>query len=64
MTLLMATLLSSCGTTSYQAASKKPGVRVPAVSAYNQFAQLRDVRERASGEWGVVFFYPEADTPG
>ena len=43
---------------------KQSGMEVPAVSALNQHGKRVDLAAKCSGEWGVVFFYPEADTPG
>ncbi|MFP6878608.1 MAG: hypothetical protein VCA37_17420 [Roseibacillus sp.] len=37
---------------------------IPDLAAPNQYGRFIDLREACSGPWAVVFFYPEADTPG
>lgn len=36
----------------------------PDLSAPNQYGNMVSLREACSGPWAVIFFYPEADTPG
>ena len=37
---------------------------VPKVSALNQDGKRVALQDACSGPWALVFFYPEADTPG
>lgn len=42
----------------------EPPRPIPDLAAPNQYGKFIDLREACSGPWAVVFFYPEADTPG
>lgn len=53
-------LLMACSNSSYL----EPPRPIPPLAAPNQYTKIVDLREACSGPWAVVFFYPEADTPG
>ncbi|NNC87348.1 MAG: redoxin domain-containing protein [Akkermansiaceae bacterium] len=65
MRLLLLALLSfslaACDTSGVFLEQSRP---VPDVSAPNQDGKIVNVRDACSGPWSLVFFYPEADTPG
>jgi peroxiredoxin len=42
----------------------EPPRPIPALAAPNQYGEMISLKEACSGPWAVVFFYPEADTPG
>ena len=57
---LLSCLLMACSHSRYL----EPPRPIPALAAPNQYAKFIDLTEACSGPWAVVFFYPEADTPG
>jgi len=60
---LVPALLSSC-TSTKSSTPQAIGWSPPSLIAPNQDGQKVSLKERAGGPWAVVFFYPEADTPG
>ncbi|MFT6864972.1 MAG: hypothetical protein ACJAVK_003544 [Akkermansiaceae bacterium] len=40
------------------------GWRAPALVAPDQYGRPVNLKAATSGPWAIVFFYPEADTPG
>ncbi len=57
---LLCCLLMACAGSTYL----DPPKPIPPLSAPNQFGEMVSLQEACSGPWAVVFFYPEADTPG
>ena len=53
-------LLSSCSSGVYLEQTRS----APDLSAPNQYGNMVSLREACRGPWAVIFFYPEADTPG
>jgi peroxiredoxin len=53
-------LMVACSSSRYL----DPPRPIPALAAPNQYGEMVSLKEACSGPWAVVFFYPEADTPG
>lgn len=62
LALLCSCLLMACSSGEFVSTSARS---VPAFSAPNQYGEMVALQEVAKrGPWTVLFFYPEADTPG
>ena len=57
---LVCCLVMACSSSLYL----EPPRPIPNLAAPNQYGKFIDLTEACSGPWAVVFFYPEADTPG
>jgi len=57
-------ILTSCGPTYRDVEPQALGWRAPALTALDQWGRQINLKSATSGAWAVVFFYPEADTPG
>lgn len=53
-------LLASCSSGVFLEQARS----IPEGEAPNQYGKMVSLKEACSGPWAVVFFYPEADTPG
>ena len=60
----LAVILAACGPTYRDLEPQAFGWRAPALAASDQWGRQINLKSATSGEWAVVFFYPEADTPG
>ena len=59
----LALLFTGC--TIYENVEPHPvGWRMPSLSAPDQYGREIALKQVTSGPWALVFFYPEADTPG
>ena len=64
---VLALLLAACihtPDTPSLAVSHQQGWPLPALSAADQNGNNYSLTQAGSSEWTIVFFYPEADTPG
>lgn len=59
-----AVFLAACGPGYQDVDSQQSGWRAPALSASDQWGRTVALKSATAGPWAVVFFYPEADTPG
>lgn len=58
--ILLCALAVACSKATYL----DPPRPIPPLAAPNQDGKLISLQEACGGPWAVVFFYPEADTPG
>jgi hypothetical protein len=56
--------LAACGPTYRDVTPQAAGWRAPNLSASDQWGRDVALQSATSGAWAIVFFYPEADTPG
>lgn len=61
--MCFAVLLTAC-TPYHDVDPHLTGWRSPAVSAPDQYGKQVSLKSATSGPWAIVFFYPQADTPG
>ena len=59
--LLGCGFLVGCSSSATYLETRKPA---PALSAPNHYGKMVSMKEATSGPWALVFFYPQADTPG
>jgi len=62
--LLPLMLLTSCSTNTGRFVSSEAQLLIPDISEQDQNNQFISLRDYSRNDYLLVFFYPEADTPG
>lgn len=61
---LILLVAAGCGTAYRDITPHASGWSAPSLSAPDQSGRMVNLKNATKGPWAIVFFYPEADTPG